>query len=370
MDRKRIIIFSFMALAFIGVWNGLAGIVDATNSPILNRFNTISTIAFSIPSNNNADPYGVVRVNHSAGSLKEGHILVSNFNRGAELPTDTAIMDVAPDGSMTVFSKITPDLLTESCPGGAGSITGLVVLRDWVIVSALPGSDSARVAKKGGCLIVLDNAGRPVETFSGSLINSPGDLAASESDQEAKLFVRDVITRPLEADGTSIEQGTVVRINLSLSRNDIPRIESMTVIASGFPVPNDTALRRGASGLGLSPRCINSEDGNCTDCAEKTEQILYVADGLNDRIAFIPSPLSRTTSAGTGLTLSSKGSLNAPVNLLVAPNGHILTANANDGFITEITPQGTQVATVPAAQFRQAAWHQHAPAEPTLSMLR
>ncbi len=38
-------------------------------------------------------------------------------------------------------------------------------------------------------------------------------------------------------------------------------------------------------------------------------------------------------------------SLNGPLGLVVAPNGDILTVNGNDGLITEITPQGVQVAT-------------------------
>jgi hypothetical protein len=49
-------------------------------------------------------------------------------------------------------------------------------------------------------------------------------------------------------------------------------------------------------------------------------------------------------SAGKGATLTAGGSLNGPLGLAVARNGHILTVNSNDGFITEITPDGVQVA--------------------------
>jgi len=37
------------------------------------------------------------------------------------------------------------------------------------------------------------------------------------------------------------------------------------------------------------------------------------------------------------------GSLNGPLGLTVAPNGHILTTNGGDGFISEITPFGQQL---------------------------
>jgi hypothetical protein len=67
-----------------------------------------------------------------------------------------------------------------------------------------------------------------------------------------------------------------------------------------------------------------------------------VADTLNNRIAVIDHPLGRTTSAGTGRTLTSGGSLNAPLGLIVTPGGDLLTVNGGDGFVTEISPGGTQ----------------------------
>jgi len=38
------------------------------------------------------------------------------------------------------------------------------------------------------------------------------------------------------------------------------------------------------------------------------------------------------------------GSVNDPLGLTVAPDGHIITVHGNDGFATEITPQGAQIA--------------------------
>ncbi len=54
--------------------------------------------------------------------------------------------------------------------------------------------------------------------------------------------------------------------------------------------------------------------------------------------------VKRTSTANTGSTVSTKGSLNDPLGLTIAPNGDILTANGNDGNIVETTPGGTQVA--------------------------
>jgi DNA-binding beta-propeller fold protein YncE len=71
---------------------------------------------------------------------------------------------------------------------------------------------------------------------------------------------------------------------------------------------------------------------------------LYVADTLGNRITVIDHALSRTSSAGTGRTLTSGGSLNGPLGLVVTPGGHVLTVNSADGFITEISSNGKQLA--------------------------
>lgn len=49
---------------------------------------------------------------------------------------------------------------------------------------------------------------------------------------------------------------------------------------------------------------------------------------------------------GNGVGRFYRRSLNGPLGLTVAPNGHILVVNGNDGFITEITPRGKQLAKV------------------------
>jgi hypothetical protein len=65
---------------------------------------------------------------------------------------------------------------------------------------------------------------------------------------------------------------------------------------------------------------------------------------VNNRIVAIPYPISRQTTARTGITITKGGSLNDPLGLTVAPNGDILTANGNDGYMVQTTPDGLQVA--------------------------
>jgi DNA-binding beta-propeller fold protein YncE len=84
------------------------------------------------------------------------------------------------------------------------------------------------------------------------------------------------------------------------------------------------------------------------DCALASSrgdnQVLYIADTLNNRVAVVHDPLTRAGSVGSGDTLSANGFLNSPLGLAVAPNGNVLTVNSNDGFIAEIAPDGTQLA--------------------------
>lgn len=318
------------------------------NDQILRNLHTVTTLASTVPGNGDVNPYGVAEVTHPMGNLQAGDVLVSNFNNSSNLQgTGTTIVDVASDGNLSVFAQIDPTKLPGACPGGVGLTTALAVLRSgWVIVGSLPTSDGTSATAQSGCLIVLDSTGNPVETFYGSLINGPWDMTVLDGDKRAALFVTNVLNGTVAANGSVVNQGTVVRINLGVSENKMPWIESMTVVGSGFAERTDpAALVIGPTGVALSPTCFGEDEYDCdTRGHENDGATLYVADSLNNRVAAIPDALTRTTSAGTGETLSAGGNLNDPLGLTVAPNGEILTVNGDDGFITEITPRGAQVA--------------------------
>ncbi len=70
---------------------------------------------------------------------------------------------------------------------------------------------------------------------------------------------------------------------------------------------------------------------------------LYVADTQGNRIAAVPDALDpRDAAASGGTTLAVGGYLNNPLGMTLAPNGDLLTANANDGNIVETTPGGAE----------------------------
>ncbi len=68
-----------------------------------------------------------------------------------------------------------------------------------------------------------------------------------------------------------------------------------------------------------------------------------MANNLDNNIVSIPNAVTRTDSAGTGTVLTNDGQLANPLGLAIAPNGNLLTANATNGKIVEITPAGQQV---------------------------
>ena len=290
----------------------------------------------TVPANGDVNPYGVAVIERSSGKLVRGHVLVSNFNNSQNLQgTGTTIVDIAPNGAMTVFANIS-GTLPGSCPGGVGLTTALSVLRNgWVIVGSLPTTDGTAATAKAGCLLVLNNMGKVVETFSGTKwsanINGPWDMTALDFGNFAELFVSNVLNGTVAANGSVVHRGTVVRIILSVPASgsgEKPTELLRTVVGSGFAERTDpAALVIGPTGLTLSL------DGT-----------IYVADTLNSRIASISNAVLRLSSGGTGHTVTSGSHLNQPLGLAMAPNGHILAVNAGDGNIVEITPGGAQIA--------------------------
>jgi hypothetical protein len=295
-----------------------------------NASGSISVIASTVPANGDVNPYGLVTVPRSTGSLVEGSLLISNFNNSANLQgTGTTIVQITPDGSVSLFAQIDAHKLPGPCPGGVGLTTALSVLRSgWVIVGSLPTTDGTSATARAGCLLVLDSNGNVVETFYGSLISGPWDMTAFDAGSSADLFVTNVLNGTVGAGGKVVHEGTVTRLTLTGLFGKKPELQAITVIGSGFSERTDpAALVIGPTGVGLSPG----------------GDLLYVADSLNNRITAIPDPLFRDTSAGTGATVTQGGSLNDPLGLTVAQDGVILTVDGDDGFLVLTTPNGDQV---------------------------
>jgi DNA-binding beta-propeller fold protein YncE len=315
----------------------LFGAAPAFSAPVLPpgivpgvQNHTITMIASTVPSNGDVNPYGVAVVPATTGSLVRGDILVSNFNDAQNLQgTGTTIVQISPSGRMSLFAQVDAKSLPGACPGGVGLTTALFVTRTgWVFVGSLPTKDGMSDTAHAGCIVVLNSLGQAVETFWGSLVNGPWDMTGLDAGTHVGLWFTNVLNGTVAGNGHIVHGGTVVRLDLNIPFESRPRIASATVIGSGFPERTDpAALVIGPTGVALSAN----------------GKFLYLADSLNNRIAAIPNPLFRTTSAGVGDTVTTGGALNDPLGMAIAPNGDILTVNGNDGYLVWTTPRGTQV---------------------------
>jgi hypothetical protein len=301
----------------------------AFDHPFIGQFSTVTTIASTVPSNGDVNPYGIVTVPSSVGSLVRGNELISNFNDEAnQQGTGTTLVQVTPGGKQSLFAQINPTTLPGPCPGGVGLTTALAILpHGYVVVGSLPTSNGKAATAQMGCLIVLDSKGHVVKTISGPLINGPWDMTAVGDDENTTLFITNVLNGTVASGETPIDEGTIVRIRVHSDKKHPPEFAPPQVIAGGFPERTDeAALVVGPTGVTLG------WDGT-----------LYVADTQGNRIAAVPNALSRHTPlGGAGITVAKGGYLNNPLGLTLAPNGDILAANANDGNIVETTPFGAE----------------------------
>ncbi len=201
----------------------------------------------------------------------------------------------------------------------------------WDIVGSTPSNDGTTATKGDGCLLVFDANGKLALTWSGPDINDPwGNMATVDNGTTATLFVSMSgfgVPGPKQLDPATgytvtVPKATIVRLQLSIPEGRPPSIVSRTVIADGFGqrAMKDVFLI-GPTGLALGP-----------------DNTLYVSDAVENRIVAIADATTRTTSAGTGREITKGGLLRRPLAMVMAPNGHLLVCNAQNGQVVEFDP--------------------------------
>ncbi len=304
----------------------------AKTGTYLSSLHSINTIASTVPPNGDVNPYGVAIVPRTVGALTAGDFLVTNFNaKSNRQGTGSTIVQISPAGKLSVFAQITAHSLPGACPGGVGLTSALGVLpHGYVVVGSLPTTNGQSATAKYGCLIVLNSAGRPVETITGPDVEGPWAMATVTRGATTTLFVSNVLNGGADDGFYTVTTATVLRIRLTTSRG-APRVMSQQIIAGTISWRDDkAALVIGPTGVALA-----------------SNGTLYVADTLGNRIIAIPHAMTRTRAVpDRGITLSLGGDLKQPLGLAIAPNGDIITTNAGDGKIVETTPAGKQVAVV------------------------
>lgn len=290
------------------------------------------TLASTVASNGDLNPYAIIVAPVSAGKIQKGDVLVDNFNRVSNLQgTGTTIIDYNPATKNTTLVAQLPANVP-LCPGGIGLSTAMTMLKSgWIIVGSTPSTDGTTRTKGAGGLLVLDGNGRVAAVWSNANINGPwGNVATIDNGTTATIFVSmagfDVpgpeVKDPKTGLPVTVKKATVLRLDLTIPAGKPPEITRQTVIASGFGQRADKdAFLIGPTGLALGA------DGT-----------LYVSDAVGNQIVAIPQAATRTTSAGTGRTVTKDGLLRRPLALALAPNGHLLAINALNGQVVEIDP--------------------------------
>jgi hypothetical protein len=291
------------------------------------------TLASMVTENGDLNPYAVVVAPVSAGKVQAGDVLVTNFNNVSNLQgTGTTIVDYRPSTKKTTTFATLPQRL-QQCPGGIGLGTAMTMLKSgWIIVGSTPSTDGTTRTKGNGCMLVLDANGRLVTTWTGPNINDPwGNMATIDNGSTATLFISMAgfgvlgpeVRDPNTGRPVVVNKATVLRFELSVPPGQPPVITGETVVADGFGQRADKdVFLIGPTGVVLGP-------GN----------VLYVSDALGNRIAVIPDAATRTTSAGTGQTMTQGGLLKRPLAMAMAPNGDLLVTNATNGQVVEVDPR-------------------------------
>ncbi len=214
--RPRAAAFSLLLAAM----SGLATSAGRAAEPrgFLETVHRHTLLTSTVPANGDQNPYAVLVAPVSAGKVRQGDVLVTNFNNSGNLQgLGTTIVDYSPaTRQLTQFTALPRHL--PQCPGGVGLTTAMAMLRSgWVIVGSLPSQDGTTATKGQGCLLVLDAQGNLAGVLAGRNINGPwGNMAVIDRGTTATLFVSNTgfgVTAPGQ---DTVNQANVLRLDLAV----------------------------------------------------------------------------------------------------------------------------------------------------------
>jgi hypothetical protein len=256
----------------------------------------------SSPFSADLNPYGlaVVPKGFPLGIVKPGELLVSNFNNSA------ADGNIQGEGSTIVIMD--PDTGQQTGVFFAGKppigfTNALVAVKQgFVFAGSVFTTDASSPGQNGG-LLVIDRTGTLLTTIT-SGTNGPWGLAINERERNkgSQLFISNVL------------DGTITRIEVSF-KGGFSTVGTPTTIASGYEFGLD------ALGLVVGPAGL---------AYDRSQDILYVAAEDDNQIYEIDGASRLSSSGGKGkLIFSDQTRLHGPLGLIIAPNGNLITANAD-----------------------------------------
>jgi hypothetical protein len=129
----------------------------------LGGLGVVRTLGSTVPANGDLNPYGVVVVPTSAGALRAGNILVSNFNaRSNNQGTGDDDRRDQPRREEEALRDGQGERARRRVSGWGRLDTALAILPGgYVVVGSLPTMNGHSATAKAGCLIVLNSSGCP-----------------------------------------------------------------------------------------------------------------------------------------------------------------------------------------------------------------
>lgn len=256
------------------------------------------------PENGDLNPYGLAIVPHGfpKGTLQPGQLLVSNFNNsqaaGNVQGEGTTIVTMDPHTAQQVgvfFQGTSP----------VGFTNALGIVKEGFVFAGSVFTTSASSPAQNGGLLVIDHRGDLVKTIMAGT-NGPWGLAIRDQDDDhgagALLFISNVL------------DGTVTRIRVSFN-GGVDTVGPPTTIASGYAFGPD------AAGLVVGPAGL---------VYDAKRDILYVASEDDNEIFAVTGASDVSSSVGKGTSVFADAThLHGPLGLMIAPNGHFVTANAD-----------------------------------------
>ena len=99
-NHKSLLVMCAVGVLVVTLMTGVR-VASAEQPAVPAKPHTISTISSTVPANGDVNPYGIFRIPRTAGNLKRGNILISNFNNSSNLQgTGTTLVEIAPNGDV------------------------------------------------------------------------------------------------------------------------------------------------------------------------------------------------------------------------------------------------------------------------------
>ena len=321
MNRNAIVLFtSAVIVLVIFVPIGLGQQQTAKPSPFLPL--QVSTV----PSNGDTTPYGLAFVPDGfpdSDLISTGTLLVSNFNSSSTPGQGTTIITVNPNSGKTglFFQGNFP----------IGFTNALTIARVGLVFGgSLPTSNGSA---EPGPLDVFDRNGNLVKQLNSSeLVDGPWGMALNDRGSTAQLFISNIF------DTTHHFAGSITRLDVSLAPSGVAVLKAITIASGYTSAPDAAGTVVGPAGLAY----------------DSDKDILYVASEGDNAIYKLKGAGHATGNIGKGQAIyNDQTVLHGPLALIFAPNGDLITANADPthfsptasdpSAIIEITPGGTLV---------------------------